>query len=147
MRPEVFVIEELPKDSSYDQLDEAERFWIAYFRFIGANLTNATDGGDGWALGDHNPMRNPIAKAKFSAKNKGRKLTEEHKARQREAWQRPETRQKWMASMANVFSDPVYIEKQHNAGKRTSQDPRIAEARRRGLDKAIVARWAHKRKP
>jgi hypothetical protein len=43
LRPEVFVIEEVPSS----RWQEAERFWIAYFRSIGANLTNSTIGGDG----------------------------------------------------------------------------------------------------
>lgn len=42
LKPEMFVIEEVD-DSVWE---ESERFWIAYFRYIGADLTNLTDGGD-----------------------------------------------------------------------------------------------------
>lgn len=76
LRPDILVIETLETDV---ELDDAERFWIAYFRMIGARLTNATDGGDGWAIGDRNPMRDPAAVSRYIAANKGRKLTTEHK--------------------------------------------------------------------
>jgi group I intron endonuclease len=42
--PEVVVIEEY---STREAMADGERFWIEYFRFIGANLTNMTPGGDG----------------------------------------------------------------------------------------------------
>ena len=40
--PEIFELEYTRGD-----WQEAEQFWIAYFRFIGASLVNATAGGDG----------------------------------------------------------------------------------------------------
>lgn len=42
-QPEAFVIEEVPAERWQD----AEQEWIAYFRYIGADLTNSTSGGDG----------------------------------------------------------------------------------------------------
>lgn len=42
-RPELFVIEEV----ALDGWQEKEQFWIAYFKYIGANLTNSTVGGEG----------------------------------------------------------------------------------------------------
>jgi hypothetical protein len=42
--PDVFIIEEVPPD---DDWIEAEQFWIAYFRMIGADLCNHTSGGEG----------------------------------------------------------------------------------------------------
>lgn len=41
-KPEWFIIEVVEKH----ELDEAECFWIAYFRSIGSRLTNATPGGE-----------------------------------------------------------------------------------------------------
>lgn len=41
--PDIFEIDEVPDD--YWQ--ESEKFWINYFRYIGANLTNSVDGGYG----------------------------------------------------------------------------------------------------
>jgi hypothetical protein len=43
--PEVEVLEE----ACAELLNEAEVFWIGYFKMIGANLTNQTPGGDGWS--------------------------------------------------------------------------------------------------
>lgn len=43
LRPELFIIEEVLRDG----WQEDERFWIAYFKSIGANLTNSTAGGEG----------------------------------------------------------------------------------------------------
>lgn len=60
--PEVEIIQEC---SSFAELDEAEDFWIAYFRFIGCNLTNTHTCGKG-TKGLPSPT-------------KGRKLSEEHK--------------------------------------------------------------------
>jgi hypothetical protein len=44
IRPEVFVIEEIAPGIDWV---EAEQFWIAYFRMIGADLCNHTVGGEG----------------------------------------------------------------------------------------------------
>ena len=46
LRPDAFIIEDLPS-STHGELCEQETFWIGYFRMIGANLTNMTNGGDG----------------------------------------------------------------------------------------------------
>ena len=42
--PEICALE---SSSSQSELDEAERFCIAYFRSVGCNLTNACEGGEG----------------------------------------------------------------------------------------------------
>ena len=42
LKPDIEVLETC---SSPEELSEAERFFIAYFRMVGANLTNLTDGG------------------------------------------------------------------------------------------------------
>lgn len=41
--PELFIVEEI----SEVNWQREERFWISYFRSIGCNLVNATEGGDG----------------------------------------------------------------------------------------------------
>jgi len=43
LEPEIFLIESVARA----EWEEAEQFWIAYFRYIGANLTNLTAGGEG----------------------------------------------------------------------------------------------------
>lgn len=44
LSPEIVVLEEIPPGRDWV---EAEQFWIAYFRMIGADLCNHTDGGEG----------------------------------------------------------------------------------------------------
>lgn len=44
LEPDVFVIEEIEAGGDWV---EAEQFWIAYFRMIGADLCNHTSGGEG----------------------------------------------------------------------------------------------------
>jgi len=51
-----------------------ERFWIAWYRVMGYELTNASDGGKGLV----NPT--PEIRAKISAANKGKKLSEKARA-------------------------------------------------------------------
>jgi group I intron endonuclease len=42
-KPEMVILEQVPKI----HFAEAEQWWISYFRYLGANLTNITIGGDG----------------------------------------------------------------------------------------------------
>jgi hypothetical protein len=75
LKPEVEILEADPAD-----LAAAEQFWIAYFRFVGCNLTNHTAGGEGvsgWSPSEE-------TRRKISAARKGRPgqpHTEEHKQR------------------------------------------------------------------
>src|SRR6478609_6911530 len=47
LQPSIAVIEDLGLNPGVEAWQEAERFWISYFRFMGARLTNLTDGGEG----------------------------------------------------------------------------------------------------
>jgi group I intron endonuclease len=71
MRPRLEILEEVPQVSWQD----AERFWISYLKFLGFQLTNLTDGGEGVvdSLG--------LAAKKISRAMKGRKFTVEHRAK------------------------------------------------------------------
>lgn len=72
-KPTIIVLEEF---ESEDGLNEAEQFYIAYFRFLGCPLTNATEGGEG-ATGHR---ASEVTRTKMSEKRRGRKFTSEHKA-------------------------------------------------------------------
>lgn len=66
--PEIFLIED--GYETIEQLNDAEIFWIAYFRSIGCRLTNQTSGGDGgWFFSEETLKR-------MSDLQKGRKLSE-----------------------------------------------------------------------
>src|ERR1039457_6715431 len=47
--PTYFILEEC---GTREELNDAERFWIDWYRRLGVRLTNLTDGGDGF-LGGH----------------------------------------------------------------------------------------------
>lgn len=70
---EITILEEL---SSAAELDEAERFYIAYFKFIGMSLLNITEGGGGFQGGKHTEATRTL----ISRLHKGRALTPEHRA-------------------------------------------------------------------
>jgi hypothetical protein len=73
LAPILDVLEECVDVTS---MNEAERFWIAYLRYVGARLTNATDGGDGLAAGSKRPA---AVVEKIRRALKGRPKSEEHK--------------------------------------------------------------------
>lgn len=68
LTPEIEILQEC---SSFSELDEAEDFWITYFRFIGCDLTNDPRAGKGTKG--------------LAAPNKGRKLSDEHRRKISEA--------------------------------------------------------------
>lgn len=64
LRPEVFLIETV---DAGDDWRESESFWIAYYRSIGARLTNLTQGGDGTVGYSHSaPLK--IAQSEYKIK-------------------------------------------------------------------------------
>ena len=116
--PEIIILEEGHADES--ELNEAERFFIAYFRYIGSRLTNATGGGDGidsdsrralWKNQDirdrqvtaiRKAVQSPEWLAKMSAAFSG----------DRNNSKRPDVRKKMSESAKRRYSDP--IQKQRN---------------------------------
>lgn len=71
--PEIEVLEQFePSENINDIMNDAEIFWIAYFKSIGARLTNIDPGGKIRAT-----TKETISKR--VAKTIGRKLSEEHK--------------------------------------------------------------------
>ncbi len=46
LKPEMFIVEQIPAS----EWEEAERFWICYFKTIGCKLVNSTGGGDGVSM-------------------------------------------------------------------------------------------------
>jgi len=87
LMPGIFEIESV----SDEQADGAERFWIAYFKYIGADLTNGTDGGEGGSptpevrarLSSANLGKTHSAevRAKISSTSRGRKKSEDTRAK------------------------------------------------------------------
>lgn len=79
--PDIFVIEEV-KDSAWV---EAERFWISYFKFIGANLVNHSDGGDGFSdcrlTSETRKIMSEAAKKRYDRPGERDKASKMHKGR------------------------------------------------------------------
>jgi hypothetical protein len=98
--PVLGIIEKTTKENA----NEAECYWIACFRFMGANLTNRTIGGDGQSPG-YKPSKEALAKA--SATTKGRKASPERRARLREAFNRPEVKLRRRQIMLERHADPI----------------------------------------
>lgn len=68
LEPELIVLEEVTEN-----WQEAEQFWIAYMKSLGADLTNHTDGGEGninWHPSDE-------SRAKMSESHKGKVIPDE----------------------------------------------------------------------
>ncbi|MCW2228111.1 hypothetical protein [Bradyrhizobium elkanii] len=115
--PEIFEIERVPKS----EWAEAEQFWIAYFRFVGCNLLNATDGGDGLCSYQHRSD----TRAKQSAAAKAR-------------YQRAGEREKTGAAVSAAFESP---EARQNLRDGRKKVPRAS------LQICIDALVAHSRSP
>jgi len=94
LRPNIYVIERVDGEI----WDRAERYWIAYFRSLGCNLTNHGDGGEG----GHNSS--PEKRAQLSARLRGRPCS-------------PETRAKISAAQIGKIIPPEQREKISRAGK------------------------------
>lgn len=65
IKPTIILLEEFANEAESLQ---AEQFYISYFRYLGANLTNHTDGGEGTTGYRHTE----IAKRRMSQKRKGK---------------------------------------------------------------------------
>jgi hypothetical protein len=90
MKPEIFEVE----TSSSSEWQDDEQFWIAYFRSIGCDLLNATDGGDG--INGHRHSEQTKDKQRIAAIRRYQRLGEREKtgAAVREAFAEPEIRAK-----------------------------------------------------
>ncbi len=89
--PLMEIIDEVPHDDE-SEWQSLERFYIAYLRFLGADLTNISDGGHGGgSLSQETKqklreLRNtPEFKAAVSERHKGMKFTDEQRKRCSEA--------------------------------------------------------------
>lgn len=130
LEPGLLVVE---ADVPADQGNEAERFWIAFYRVF-YSLTNGTDGGDGGAVTD------PEALERIRQAHLGRKDSEETKARrrasQREAFASPEFRAKRRAIAKELGSRPPVISGADNNQAYLS-DEQVREIRERSASGAV----------
>jgi hypothetical protein len=119
LKPDIFEIETVTSN-----WQEAEQFWIAYFKSIGADLVNATAGGDGI----HSHKHSAATKAKMSAAAKSgsydlRKRRGEAISR---ALNRPESKARLIDAARKRFTPEVRA-KISDANKRRFSDPMVRE--------------------
>lgn len=105
------VVQIFAEDLSEEQAFTLERQRIAYYRGLGADLLNRTDGGEG----PTGLRLSEEAKAKISAARKGKVLSAEHRAKlaegQRRRFSRPEELQKLKERNRGRKASPETIEK------------------------------------
>lgn len=80
------IIEILEIVNDKYQLDDSEQFWISYYKYIGCNLNNHTNGGqDGFKVSNRRNLTEEH-KQKLSIAHSGKKLTEKHKQNIQKYW-------------------------------------------------------------
>lgn len=143
VKPEMMELE-----SIVGSWEEAEKYWIAYMRFVGANLVNMTTGGgkqNGHAISQSAREKiSRAAKAQFS-NPEARKAAAEYgrmakrSEKMREIHSSTEFRKKQSEIKKRLYADPAYAEKMlqvrrnadHSGGaKRMWERPEYREAQR-----------------
>ena len=107
LEPKVEELEILPEGATEKEWQESERFWISYLRFIGADLTNLTDGGEG------------IHGLVFTEEHR-QKIGEAHKGRVRS----PETLKRMSESRMGLSFDHLRKLAEGQRGKKISEEHR-----------------------
>lgn len=121
-QPNIEVVEETADPVS---LNDAERFYISYFRSLGFDLTNHTHGGEGTVGVRRN--RTPEWNAKLGAAHRGKKISPQHRAA-------------ISSKLKGVSKGPFSYEHRKNiskartgtAGRKWSELDRIVRARQSG---------------
>lgn len=117
LAPTIHVIER----GRGDEWAVRERYWIARFRSIGADLVNGTDGGEGAA----GARRSPETRARISRAARGRVLSVEgraaHGAGQRARWSREEERSAQARRMRAVAGRSTWRENVTSAAQRNAR--------------------------
>lgn len=124
LKPEIFLIEEMNSEN----WDEAERFWISYFRFVGCDLTNHREGGG------CNYTLTPEHRAKLSAAAKVRVFSPETRAKLSAARKRRVCSKETGAKFAEANKRRVWKEESRQA---------ISSARRQ----LLATCWRSHQKP
>jgi hypothetical protein len=139
-RPILVTLEDLSGDVDWRV---NERWWIAWMRELGCDLTNTTDGGEG---GNIAASHTPEAQAKRSASNKGKKRSAEFcrltSERQKGQVVSAETRAKISATMmGRTLSEETKAKVSASTmGKRKSPEHAAAIGRSRQGEKCWNAR-------
>lgn len=93
-----------------DVIDEAERFYISYFRSLGFILLNGTDGGDFGAL-----CGESLARLKETWNEPGKRA--QHGIVVKQMWARPGMKEKMSKTAQDIQNDPDHVIKKSLAIK------------------------------
>lgn len=125
VEPDVFTIEEVPIGGDWV---EAEQFWIAYFRFIGADLCNHTDGGEGQPGHKQSPetikkrIRRGAEHHRFG-KPQHPNATAALKVGIKKFWQDPEAAARRNEKARSTLSAPEHVERLKRQTAKLFSDP------------------------
>jgi hypothetical protein len=115
---EIAILEELP---SADDLNDAEKFYIACFKAMGIPLLNLTEGGDGGAEISRRYWSDPKSREKKSKERLGQKHDEETKTKISESHKGKKKSLEVRANMSRAAQEraatPEWKEKQSKAQK------------------------------
>jgi hypothetical protein len=153
LKPELRVLEETGDDWA-----ERERWWIRHFRETGTQLTNYTDGGEGWSGGSHRPetierirqkkLGTPAWNRGLKGFMAGRTVSSETRARMSAAQRKPWD--EWRAHMFGIMRYNAYstgyrhtpeaIERIRASSRARGIPPEVARRGREAALKATVGR-------
>ena len=108
LRPEIFDIEVVP----HCEWQEAEKFWIAYWKYVGACLLNMTIGGGATEGHRHSGKTKSLLSRKTKEQFSSVEARSAHSIKTAEAMARPEVREKLVASLAPIHASEKYRRKQ-----------------------------------
>lgn len=123
VEPEAFAIETVGNSS----WEEAERFWITYFRFLGCRLVNATDGGEGITGHRHDPET--IEKIKAGRARRG-PTSPEGVRRIIEGSTSPKAKTRRQVSLRRYWDDEDHSSERREQRSRATQATRSTPASR-----------------
>lgn len=140
LKPALVVIDEVEDEHG----DEAERWWISFYRTLGAPLTNHADGGRG---SSRKGMRNtPEHNEKIAAALRGHAHSDETRARigstSRGRVTSAETRAKLSAALKGRPKTPEAVANMTAAARRRRDDPEKLARLREGQRKSWITRRA-----
>jgi len=139
LKPEIAILEEFEND---EDLDDAERFHIAYYKSIGIPLLNCTEGGDGGAEISRRYWSDPASREKKRVERTGRKHSAETKAKMAASAKGKTKSAEHCAAMSEArkrnWATPGYREKQVESQKVAQNQSNVVAKK----SEAATTQWA-----
>ena len=138
---ENFKLEVLEKCETIEQLNERERYWIAFFDCIAPKGLNLASGGNnGWEFAEK-------VKLQISNAMTGRKQTDEHRANsskaQQKRWEDPLEHEKASGAQRKRYENPAEHAKTSAAIKTSRQENPISKSSRKQQAESLKIFYAN----